>query len=150
MDIPDCDCGGCDGCGDCGDCGDCGGGCDCGDCCAFGAGVATGAAVAGGSKNDNCCSILGFTIIFLFIAGIISAIAYNCSGSSSSSPRVSRAEAAPKKESQNHWKIIEIQRDHRIFGQNHNTRLENTTTQKRKTVQGVLGKVGEVISLEKQ
>lgn len=122
--------------------------CDCGDCCAFGAGVAAGSALSGSSRNrggDDCCC--GFVVAILILTLIGLGIVATCSTHKEKEERrvgfFSRKEQAP-----NSWKIVEIQKDRRLFGQNHNTLLENTETKKRKVVEGVLGKPGETISLQ--
>lgn len=122
--------------------------CDCGDCCAFGAGVAAGSALSSSSSNRNgddcCCGVLmGFVVLLLLCGGIFATCSTHKEKEERRSGFFSHKEPVP-----NNWKIIEIQKDRRLFGQNNNTLLENTSTKKRKVVEGVLGKPGETISLQ--
>lgn len=124
--MDDCDCGNCDG--------DCCGSCDCSDCLSFGLGWCAADCCASNSRNNRVgdCPPPCFWIVILFIfGGIIFAI--------------SSCEKEKKEKEKNQWRIVEIQKEGRLFFKDDNTVLENIETKKRKIVSGKLGKVDEVI-----
>ncbi len=136
----DLDCGGCD----CGDCGDC---CECGDCGDFCGGCLTGYALGccdcgpintgpnSKRNNGNGCFIL-----FVILA-IIALIIYFV---------VANSKSATDENGLTSYKIIKIEKEWRLFGDDDNTIVENTITGERKTLLGRKGEVGEIFKVKEK